>query len=115
MLPSVPYVSQSWLLNRTKLEQLENIKTKATKWILSTFVDYTGRLCFLQLLPLFIFLEMHDLPTLINLNENSFDFLLDDEYESVIATKQVEGGEVLIKTSKHRKTDGEIIRRPKTL
>ena len=48
---------------------------------------------------------MHDLLILIGLIENRFDFHLHDEDENVIATRQVERGEFLIKKSKHRKTD----------
>ena len=59
-------------------------------------------------------MEKHGPLTLIALIENRFDFHLDDANESVIATREVERGEFLIK-GEYRETDNEFLRWTKTI
>ena len=65
VLQIVTYASHDCMPNKTNREELEDIQRKATSWIFSTNVEYKETLCFLWLLSLCCFVEMHDLHALL--------------------------------------------------
>ena len=73
VVPIVTYASQAWTPSRSKMEQLERVQKLATKWILGTSKTYTERLKDLNLLPLNLYMEMHDILIPIALLENRSD------------------------------------------
>ena len=83
VVPILTYASQAWTPNKTNMEQLESIQKKATKWILSSNIEYKEGLCTLRLLPLCHYMEMHDPLMLIDIIEIKFDYELERENERV--------------------------------
>ena len=55
--------------NKINMEQIESIQKKATKWILSSNIEYKERLCTLWLLQLCHYMEMHDQLMLVDIIE----------------------------------------------
>ena len=72
VVPIVTYASQAWTPSRSNMEQLERVQKLATKWILGTSKTYTERLKDLNLLPLNLYMKMHDILILIALLENRY-------------------------------------------
>ena len=61
------------------MEQLERVQKLATKWILGTSSHYKERLQKLNLLPLSLYIELHDILVLLALLENKYDVSLGGE------------------------------------
>ena len=74
IVPIISYASQTWYPNKAELRQLERVQKRATSWITNNFkMSYTERLKFLQLLPLSMYFELHDILYLVSLLKNKHD------------------------------------------
>ena len=111
VVPILTYASQAWMPNKTNMEQLESIQKKATKWILSSNIEYKERLCTLRLLPLSHYMEMHDLLMLIDIIENKFDYELERENEHARTTRQAVRVEFSVKRNRLTKSNDEFFQR----
>ena len=96
---------------RNDLHPLESIHEKATKWILSSNIEYKERLCTLRLLPLSHYMEMHDLLMLIDIIENKFDYELERENEHAQTTRQAVRVEFSVKRNRLTKSNDEFFQR----
>ena len=54
------YASRVWYPSKTDMKSIEKIQHKATKWICGGNEEYHQRLETLKILPLFMYMEMHD-------------------------------------------------------
>ena len=73
MVRIVTYASQAWCPNRQHLQEIEYIQRVATKKILATKAAYKDGLLALNLLPLFHYIEIHNLHILLALLRNHYD------------------------------------------
>ena len=69
----------------------------ATKWILIRNLDYKGRLVKLKLLPLCLFVEMHDLLMFLSLVNSKYDISIAVESSPEEKTRQHSRGEHAVK------------------
>ena len=116
VVPIVTYASQAWTPSRSNMEQLERFQKLATKWILETSKTYTERLKDLNLLPLNLYMELHDILILIALLENCYDVEIERKpSESCEITRQSSRGESQIPKIRLQRTDDNFFRRVKHL
>ena len=73
IVPIITYCSQAWSPSRANLVSFERVQVMATKWILNYNLDYKGRLVKLKLLPLCLYVEMHDLLMYLSLVNSKYD------------------------------------------
>ena len=108
--------SQAWYPSRNNMDQLERVQKLATKWILCTNSHYKDRLAKLKLLPLSLYIEMHDILMLLALIENKYDVNLKKAtYGTCETTRQSNRGEFNLTKTRLQKTDENFFRRTKTL
>ena len=108
--------SQAWYPSRNNMDQLERVQKLATKWILCTNSHYKDRLAKLKLLPLSLYIEMHDILMLLALIENKYDVNLNKAtYGTCETTRQSNRGEFQLTKTRLQKTDENFFRRTKTL
>ena len=99
----------------SRWRKLKNYK-KATSWILSARnCIYKEKLIALKLLPLSLYVEMHDLLLLLSLLDNKFDIKVTFEYHDFEKTRQSARGELKIAKNPLRKTDENFLHRTKLL
>ena len=66
-------LKQSWCPNRQNIYEIEHNQKVVTKWILATNEAYEDQLLELNLLPLCLYIEMHNLLFLLALLRNQYD------------------------------------------
>ena len=73
--PIVSYGSPIWKANKCELKIIEDAQRKATRWILScNNINYKDRLIRLNLLPLSLYHEMHDILLLHKIINDQYNF-----------------------------------------
>ena len=73
--PIVSYGSPIWKANKCELRIIEDVQRKATRWILSlNNINYKDRLIRLNLLPLSLYHEMHDILLLHKIINDQYNF-----------------------------------------
>ena len=72
VVPVLTYASQVWNPWKTDLKSIEKIQHKATKWIWSGNDEYHQRLEKLKILPLSMYMEMHDVLYLLSILEGNY-------------------------------------------
>ena len=97
------------------IEQLENVKKKATKWIPSSNEDHKDRLRALNLLHISQYMELHDLMMLIDIINNKSDYHLRVHGKELSFKRQGVRGELPLEKNCLTKTNNEFLRRTKTL
>ena len=98
------------------MEKIEKLQKRATSWILSgRNCTYKEKLIALKLLPLSLYVEMHDLLLLLSLLDNKFDIKVNFEYQDFEKTRQSARGELKIAKHRLRKTDENFLHRAKLL
>ena len=109
IVPIATYASQVWYANKSELKQLERIQRKATACILSsTAIDYPQRLRLLMLLPLSMYIELHDILFLFAVKNQKYDINLEDytdKTEINRSTRQVSRGELNIPKLRLKKSE----------
>ena len=109
IVPIATYASQVWYANKSELKQLERIQRKATAWILSsTEIDYPQRLRLLMLLPLSMYIELHDILFLFAVKNQKYDINIEDytgKTEINRSTRQVSRGELNIPKPRLKKSE----------
>ena len=66
VVPIVTYATQASFANKTETKEIERVPKKATSWILNNWeLNYKKRLGKLNLFPLSLYIELHDLLLLI--------------------------------------------------
>ena len=109
IVPIAAYASQVWYANKSELKQLERIQRKATAWILSSAeIDYPQRLRLLMLLPLSMYIELHDILFLFAVKNQMYDINFEDYTEKTEinrSTKQVSRGELNIPKLRLKKSE----------
>ena len=109
------YCSQAWQPNKSNLAKFEKVQEIATKWILNASFEYKDRLLQLKLLPLSLYVEMHNLLLLISLDRNEYDVVVDLPRVTEDKTRQHTRGELTIGTNRLYKTDENFFHRTKLL
>ena len=61
VVPVISYASQTWYPSKIEQKQLERVQRKATSWMCGKTMDYKQRLTMLDILPLTMYLELHDI------------------------------------------------------
>ena len=75
VVPFLTHCSPVWHANSTSMKELERVQKRVTKWICRTSqVDYKTRLIQLKLLPIKIYIEMHDLLTFCKKVADQYNF-----------------------------------------
>ena len=99
------------------MEKIEKLQKRATSWILSgRNCTYKEKLIALKLLPLILYVELHDLLLLLSLLDNKFDIKVSFEYQDFEKTRQSARGELKkAKKNRLRKTDENFLHRAKLL
>ena len=65
-VPIVTYATQAWFANKTEMKEIERVQKKDTIWTLNNWeLNYEKRLGKLNLLPLSLYIELHDILLLI--------------------------------------------------
>ena len=66
VVPIVTYATHAWFANKTETKDIERVQKKANSWILNNWeLNYKKRLGKLNVLPLSLYIELHDLLLLI--------------------------------------------------
>ena len=81
-VPIVVYASQTWLPSRSKLHDFEKVQHHATKWILNSNQSDRNCLVTLKLLPLSLYVEMHDLLLLLSIIRGDYDVVIEKAVET---------------------------------
>ena len=116
VVPILSYCSQAWLPNRQQMKKIEKLQKRATSWILSRRnCTYKETLIALKLLPLSMYVELHDLLLLLSLLDNKFDIKVNFEYEDFNSPKQSARGELKMAKNCLRKTDENFLQKAKLL
>ena len=71
------YASQAWMPSRTNMTDLEKVQKLATKWSLCSNESYKERLTNLKLLPLCLYIELHDLLYMLAIMRGDYDTTVD--------------------------------------
>ena len=75
VVPILTHCSPIWQANRTSMKELELVQKRVTKWICRTSqVDYKTGLIQLKLLPINLYIEMHDLLTFCKIVADQYNF-----------------------------------------
>ena len=61
VVPVISYASQVWYPSKTEMREIERVQQKATTWILNYSIGYKERLRTLKILPLSMYIELHDI------------------------------------------------------
>ena len=109
------HASQAWMPSRTNMLDLEKVQKLATKWILCSNESYKERLTNLKLLPLCLYIELHDLLYLLAIMRGDYDTTIDLQEKPPETTRQDTRGEFKIAKSRLQKTDDNFFRRTKSL
>ena len=99
------------------MQTLERVQKFATKWILGSTESYKTRLTKLKLLPICMYIELHDLLYFLALQKEDYDveISLESGNSNAEQTRQVLRGE--FKTDKNRltKADDNFFHRTKSI
>ena len=79
VVPILVYSSQVYHLTTTCLRKVEKIQRLATKWFFGVNVDYKTRLIKCGLLPLSMYIELHDVLFMRDLLRNKYGYTIADE------------------------------------
>ena len=109
------HASQAWMPSRTNMLDLEKVQKLATKWILCSNESYKERLTNLKLLPLCLYIELHDLLYLLAIMRGDYDTTVNLQENPPETTRQDTRGEFKIAKSRLQKTDDNFFRRTKSL
>ena len=75
VVPFLTHCSPVWHANRTSMKELELVQKRVTEWICRTSqVDYKTRSIQLKLLPIILYIEMHDLLTFYKIVADQYNF-----------------------------------------
>ena len=77
------YASQTWLPNNGNLTEFEKVQQHATKWIVGSDLSYRNRLIKLHILPLSLYVEMHNLSMLLSIKTGAFEVENSIENETI--------------------------------
>ena len=66
VVPVLTYASQVWYPSKLESKALDRVQKTATKWICSSRDDYRTRLTRLNILPISMYMELHDLQFLLS-------------------------------------------------
>ena len=70
-MPILTYCSQTWAPNTTQCKSIERVQKTAMRWIAPTESTYKKRLLLTHLLPVTLYLELHDLLYLLRRTDSS--------------------------------------------
>ena len=116
VFPIAVYASQTWLPNKGNLTEFEKVQHHATKWIIGSDLSYRNRLIKLHILPLSLYVEMHDLLMLLSIKTGEFDVESSIENETICDnTRQSNRGEFKLSKPRLNKTNENFFRRTKLL
>ena len=74
VVPIVTYATQACSANKTETKEIERVQKKATSWILNNWdLNYKKWLGKLNLLPLSLYIELHDLLLLIGFLSRNYN------------------------------------------
>ena len=74
VIPILTYASQVWYLTKTDMKLLESVQRRCRRWIAGSSMGYKERLIKLNLLPITLYIQMHDLLLLSNILNGKFDY-----------------------------------------
>ena len=97
------HASQAWMPSRTNMLDLERVQKLATKWILCSNERYKERLTNLKLLPLCLYIELHDLLYMLAIMITTPPLI--SKKKPPETTRQDTRGEFKIAKSRLQKTD----------
>ena len=106
VVPIATTASQRLWRSKGKLQELKKVQHFVTKWIVRSNVNYRNRLFSLRILPLSLYLEMHDLLFLLSLRKD--DHHIEGTFvknDSLGNTRQSKRGEYKLFKSKLLKTN----------
>ena len=115
IVPIITYCSQAWPPSRANLVSFERVQVMARKWILNCNFDYKGRLVKLKLLPLCLYVEMHDLLIYFSLVNSKYNILVAVESSEEEKTRQHSRGEHAVNKNRLNKSDENFFHRTKLL
>ena len=116
VVPIAVYASQTWLPNKGNLTEFEKVQHHATKWIIGSDLSYQNRLIKLHILPLSLYVEIHDLLMLLSIKTGEFDGESSLENETICDnTRQSNRGEFKLSKPRLNKTNENFFRRTKLL
>ena len=107
IVPILSYASQVWYANKNELRLIEKLQKRAFKWILGESSDcYSTRCKKLKILPLSLYIEMHDLLFFLCVTKGKYD-IDNDKYIQIssasLETRQPSRGDFKLPClSKHR-------------
>ena len=87
----------------------------ATKWTLNCNLDYKGRIVKIKLLPLCLYVEMHDLLMYLSLVNSKYDISIAVESSKEEKTRQHSRGEYAVNKNRLNKSDENFFPRTKLL
>ena len=115
IVPIITYCSQAWSPSRANLVSFERVQVMATKWILNCNLDYKGKLVKLKLLPLCLYVEMHNLLMYLSLVNSKYDISIAVESSKEEKTRQHSRGEHAVNKNRLNKSDENFFHRTKLL
>ena len=73
VVPVLTYASEVWFPSKLESKALEKVQKTATKWIGSSKDDYKTRLARLEILPISMYMELHDLLLLLSIMKGNYN------------------------------------------
>ena len=116
VVPIAVSASQTWLPNKENLTEFEKVEHHATKLIIGSDLSYRNRLIKLHILPLSLYVEMHDFLILLSIKTGEIEVESSIEKETICdKTRQSNRGEFKLSKSRLNKTNENFFRRTKLL
>ena len=113
VMPILTYCSQTWAPNTTHCKSIERVQKTAMRWIAPTESTYKKRLLLTHLLPVTLYLELHDLLYLLRRTDCSTTE--NQENDNSKTTRQHARGERIIPKYRLQKTNDNFPYRAKKL
>lgn len=113
VMPILTYCSQTWAPNTTHCKSIERVQKTAMRWIAPTESTYKKRLLLTHLLPVTLYLELHDLLYLLRRTDCSTTE--NQENDNCKTTRQHARGERIIPKYRLQKTNDNFPYRAKKL
>ena len=102
VMPILTYCSQTWAPNTTHCKSIERVQKTAMRWIAPTESTYKKRLLLTHLLPVTLYLELHDLLYLLRRTDCS---TTENQGNDNSKTRQHARGERIIPKYRLQKTN----------
>ena len=111
VIPMLTYASQAYHPSIGSLKKLEKVQKQATAWFYGYDISYKCRLIKSKLLPVSLYIELHDVLFLLDLLEQKMDI----EHSELLSvrscwnTRHGDWNEMVVTSTRTKKADGNFV------